>query len=322
MRMYHERLLRIRSTLTRVRALREYSIIARAGGPGQEETTIEIIATTRLDGRGAAGLERIAGSCESFDGVSVLEMEKSLNAHPDMPSFFLAYEGEALLGILSVFAPRSDEAELGALVHPAMRRKGVFSALLAASEAALKDYGYSEELFVVDGRSAPGAAVAAALGAHHEFTEYAMLYTGKAPRPGATGLEIVRLGMESFESLVELRRDAFDGSREDAESFERATFASPGREQYGAFVDGGLIGACSLGFEGAKVSVNGLVVAEAQRGRGYGQAFLGLILENLSGRSSEIVLDVNSRNESAFHIYKKMGFQVSRSVEYHRRRLS
>ena len=307
--------------MTRGRALRGYSIIAPGGGPRQEETIIEIIGTTRLDARGAAGLDRIVGACGSFDGVSALEVEKSLNAHPDMPSFFLAYEGESLLGLLSIFAPRSDEAELGALILPAKRRQGLFSALLAASEPVLKGLGYAEELFVVDGRSAPGKAVAAALGARHEFTEYAMLYKGGAPRPEAKNLEVARLGMESLEALVELRTEAFEGSRADAESFERATFASPGREQYGAFVAGKLIAACSLGFEGSRVSVNGLVVAQAQRGRGYGQAFLGLILDGLSGRSAEIVLDVNSRNGNAFHVYEKSGFRVSRSVEYYRRRL-
>jgi ribosomal protein S18 acetylase RimI-like enzyme len=294
-----------------------------------EESDFRIVAKARL---GEAELEALTGlraACESLDGIAALELEKSLNAHEDMPSFFLAYSGASLAGALSVFAPMRDEAELGALILPQLRRRGAFRALASAAEEVLADYGYLSELFVVDGRSAPGAAAAAALGAKLEFSEHACRYEGggKGRAADAQGLRISRLGIESMEELVLLRMRAFGDSREDAESFERATFASSGREEYGAYLPGPagghdrLVAAVSLGFEGKAVSVNGLVVAEGERGKGYGQAFLGELLGMLSGRGLEIILDVNSRNETAFHVYRKLGFVVLRTMGYYRRPL-
>lgn len=283
------------------------------------------VALSPEESREIAGL---ASACKTFDGISALELEKSLNAHKDMPSFFLARgdarEGDALVGALSVFAPMSDEAELGALVLPSSRRRGIFSSLLRAAQPILRGFGYSSELFVVDGRSEAGIAAASAFGARYEYTEYAMRYEGDAP--GASNapsrdLVLSRMGEDSIGVLAKLRASAFEGSLEDAEAFERSTFAAANRQVYGAFYKSELVGACSLGFEGGSVSVNGLVVDERKRGLGLGQAFLSEIVAMLKAGGYEIFLDVNSENAGAFHIYKKLGFSVLNSVQYHRRPL-
>ncbi|MCK7481053.1 MAG: hypothetical protein M0C28_30515 [Candidatus Moduliflexus flocculans] len=90
----------------------------------------------------------------------------------------------------------------------------------------------------------------AALGGKYEYTEYALRYAGPCPTVPGRGLEIRRVGIESLEELVDLRSGAFGDSREEAEAFERATFASPDRQVYAAFLGGRMAGACSLGFQG------------------------------------------------------------------------
>lgn len=288
---------------------------------------IDIAHRVALSPEESSRLDGLVSACVSLDGFSKLETEKSLNAHKEMPSFFLAREREAspFVGALSIFAPRSDEAELGALVLPAYRRRGVFASLLAAAEETIRGYGYSSELFVVDGRSEAGRAAAAALGAAYEYTEYAMRYEGDAVKDRcgeAAGLVVSRLGEESIGALVRLRAEAFEDSLEDAEAFERSTFAAANRQVYGAFLGDDLAGAVSLGFEGRSVSVNGLVVEKRLRGRGLGQAFLSEIIAMLRAGGYEILLDVNSENANAFHVYKKLGFAALTSVEYYRRALS
>jgi ribosomal protein S18 acetylase RimI-like enzyme len=269
--------------------------------------------------RDRAALGILMSGCSDFDGISELELEKSLNAHKDMASIFLSYEKGSLLGALSVFAPRTDEAEIGAIVLPSARRKGIFSHLFAESDAELRRFDYASELFVVDGRSKAGKEAALSFGACHEYTEYAMRHSGAVLLPLYEGLSIVRMGEDSIEALVDLRYEAFDGSREDTEKFEHATFAAANRQIYGAFFRGILVGVCSLGFEGREVSLNGLVIAREHRGKGLGQAFLGALVTMLSDKGHSISLEVNSQNESAFHLYKKLGFSVTRSVEYYRR---
>jgi ribosomal protein S18 acetylase RimI-like enzyme len=303
---------------------------------------IDIAHRVALSPEETRDLDGLVSACVSLDGYSKLETEKSLNAHKEMPSFFLArdvsrevargLEDSPLVGALSIFAPRSDEAELGALVLPAYRRRGVFAALVGAAEETIRGFGYSSELFVVDGRSEAGRAAAAALGAAYEYTEYAMRYEAAAAENlggdaienqggEAPGLVVSRLGKESISALVRLRADAFEDSLEDAEAFERSTFAAANRQVYGAFLGKELVGACSLGFEGRSVSVNGLVIEKKLRGRGFGQAFLSEIVAMLRAGGYEILLEVNSENANAFHVYKKLGFAVLTSVEYYRRAL-
>jgi 8-oxo-dGTP pyrophosphatase MutT (NUDIX family)/ribosomal protein S18 acetylase RimI-like enzyme len=282
---------------------------------------IDIISKARLDGREPEALARLVGACAAYDGGACIEEEKSLNAYQDMDSLFLAEEGGELSGLLSVFAPKMDEAEVGALVDPRSRRRGIFSSLLGRAESELLRFGYLDELFVIDGGSSPGKAVAAGLAARYEFTEFAMRYSGSPAGRKMPALELKRVGIERLEDLIRLRSAEFGDSREEAESFERATFAAPNRQVLCAFAEGRLIGACTIGFEGTKAEINGLVVAGAERGKGYGQAILGDLVETLSARGLEILLDVNSRNANALHIYEKAGFRPTMTKEYWRRRL-
>jgi Predicted acetyltransferase len=289
-----------------------------------------LIPKIRLDEADLRALDSLRAACEAQDCVSSLELEKSLNAHKDMPSFFLAYADDALpdeaprlAGILSIFAPMSQEAELGALVMPSERRRGVFASLLAEAERVLAAYEYSSELFVVDARSAAGREAALRLGASLEHSELAMRYerglVASAIATANHGLEIKRLGLDSLGELVRLRAEAFGGSESDAESFERSTLAAPDREQLGAYRGGSLVAALSIGYSGDAASINAFVVAEPERGRGIGQAFLGVVAESLVLRGLRPVLDVDSRNEAALHVYRKLGFAVESRVDYYGR---
>lgn len=263
----------------------------------------------------------LVADCRATEAAEELELESSLNAYQDMKCVFLAYEGKRLLGVLSLFAPRKDEAEISALVRPDARRTGVFRVLLNEAERELTLFSYSRELFVVDSRSSAGTAVATGLGAQYDFTEYSLRYAGSCPESPSLGLSVSRVGIECLDALVDLRTGEFGDSRDETENFERATFASKDRQVYAAFLDGKLVAACSLGFSGGTVSINGLVTKKELRGRGYGQAFLSRVVRLLEAQNLKMTLDVESQNANAYHLYKKMGFVEERAVEYYRRPL-
>lgn len=266
-------------------------------------------------------LDALAAECKSFDGAVCLETEAALNAYRDMKCLFLTREGGRLVGALSLFAPSRTEAEIGAAILPDARRRGVFRALLAEAESELSRFGYKEELFVVDSRSEAGKAAAGRLGARHEYTEYALRYAGPCPSVPDRGLEFRRVGLEHLGELVDLRSGEFGGSRQDTETFERATLASPDRLVFAAFKEGRMVGACSLGYQGTDVSINALVVDKAFRGSGYGQSLMAFIIRKLESEGRGMILDVESRNDDAHHIYAKLGFVQEKAVEYWRRAL-
>jgi Acetyltransferases, including N-acetylases of ribosomal proteins len=302
---------------------------------------MDILRETRVEGKRERAIEALRAECEAFDGVSDIEMASSLNAHRDMAWLFLAEgsgaEGSGaeepgeLAGALTIFAPRSDEAEIGALVRPGSRMRGVFSALLREAEGELARFGYSSELFTVNGRSESGAAVAARLGARYEYTEYEMRFAGGAgtERESAnkSRLELRLATSELFDDLVDLRLDAFGGSREDAASFERSVISSPDQREYGAWLGGRLIGAGSIASEEAGYYIHGIVVRSGFRGKGYGSELVTSLVDLAPRASAEeessrpIRLEVESRNEAAKRVYEKCGFAVSGSTAYYRRPL-
>lgn len=286
-----------------------------------ETEMIEILAVSPPIGDLENELPSFQESCGSRDGIIRLETEFSLNAFPDMRALFLARESGRLVGVLSVFAPTRHEGEINAAVLPECRRRGIFRSLLSEAERELARFGYAEELFVVDSRSGSGKEAAAGLGGTCEYTEYSLRYSGPCPKVPARDLEIRRVGLESLEDLVDLRSGAFGDSREETEAFERATFASPERQVYAAFLGDRMAAACSLGFQGREVSINGLVTAKDLRGRGYAQSLLAHIVRTLESEGYGMVLDVESRNADALHVYRKLGFLPDRSVEYWRRTL-
>ncbi|MDP3179620.1 MAG: GNAT family N-acetyltransferase [Spirochaetaceae bacterium] len=290
------------------------AVSGQSSGPG-----LRIDRFPGLAGTERAEVQALMAACLAADGFARLELEASLNAHRGMASAFLARDGGALLAALTIFQPLSSEAEIGALVLPAARRRCLFAALLAAAEEELARFGRPEELLVMDSRSSAGKAVAARLGAKYEYTEYSMRYSGGDPPPPPDGVVIERAGMERLDDLVKLRAEAFGGSHDDEQAFQRTVLESPDRDEYVALVDGALVGACSLGYEGAHVSINGIVVSEAARGRGIGRGLLSTALRIIRAKGLEAVLDVDSSNDTAFRLYKGMHFVVETAVEYHRR---
>jgi len=278
-----------------------------------------ITSLTKLDERTASDLDSLTAVGETFDGVVCLETESELNAYPDMKSLFFAYQEDRLIGALTLFAPLKLEAEVNALTLPAARNQGVFRALLDEAERELKRFGYPQELLVVESRLKAGKAVAEKLGGRHEYTEYAMRFKGPCPSSPIKELEISRVGIERLSELVDLRAGEFGDTREEAENFEKVIFASKDRQVYAASLEGKLVVACSLAFQGACVSINGFVTDKPLRGKGYGQAFMTSIIQLLEPQGFEMILDVNSQNSNAYHIYKKLGFVEKKAVDYYRR---
>jgi GNAT superfamily N-acetyltransferase len=283
---------------------------------------MRIEETARPDPGMLAGVEQLVNVCRAADGAAILPADKSLHFDPEMPSWFLAREGAELVGALSVFAPRREEAEVSALVRPDRRRRGVFTALLAATEQRLGPYGFHDELLLCDRSSAAGVAVARRLGAALAFTEYSMRQGWASPpsAPAApAGFAVAEVGLERLAELVALRAEAFGDTPENGESMTRTALDSPDRKELCAFLDGHLVGACSLAFEGRSVSINGLAVASAHRGRGLGKAFLAAIVQRFRGAGLDLVIDVESTNQAALRAYLASGFEVVSAVDYHRR---
>lgn len=280
-----------------------------------------IKSVSRLETEMKKQIHELEQICSKADGVKYLtDLDDSLNAHKKMNHTFLCYENQKLIAFLHLFAPMSSEAELSALTHPDYRIKGYFTALLLRATEELNTFQVHDLLFISQA-SFPDKNIAEHLGATYEFSEHLMSLNQSTYNIQPTDQKIVmkQQKMEYMEQLIDISVNSFNDSREDARSLIEMALLSANRRGLMAMLDDKIIGICYVRFDETEAFIFGFGVQAEFQGRGLGGAFLKLILNELfSGAVSVVKLEVESRNASALHIYKKMGFTADETIDYYR----
>ncbi|MDP4126167.1 MAG: GNAT family N-acetyltransferase [Bacillota bacterium] len=271
-------------------------------------------------------LERICNEYDNLQGSMFLD--PSLNFDQGIKTVFLLYEHCELISMLSMFIPTQLEAEITGYTLPKYRGNGYFKALLTKAVDELRKFHIAELLFVCETQSKAGKEVIKALKANYEHTEYFMRldlgrYKNRNVSTSGERLLLMRSGLDDLEMVIETSVRAFDEPYEDAKSRIENCLRSGTREQYLALLNGERIGLAATNYDDEVGSIFGFGIVPEHRGKGYGEELLNLIVNCLKqGGKTEITLDVNSENEQALGLYKKLGFRVEVAYEYYRQESS
>ncbi len=265
-------------------------------------------------------LERV---CKAYDGLSgSLYLDPSLNISPDIPCLLALFEGDRLDGVMTFFAPTQAEAELTALTHPAARRTGVFSALAAEAARQAAAFGIAELLFVCEPKSPAGVSALAALDAPLEYTEYSLRYDRALPPerlPVPDGLTLCRATAADLDVIAQISAESFSEPEERARQFLARALEQENRMQYLARLNGEPVAIGGAGLEEDEATIYGLGVLPAFQGRGIGRGMIALLLrELLSVPGRDVLIEVDSTNASALHLYLSCGFAAEATFGYHR----
>ena len=121
-------------------------------------------------------------------------------------------------------------------------------------------------------------------------------------------IEIRQLREEDIEPLAELEARSFSMPWS-AKSF-RDLLANPYCFYFVALVQGRIVGGAGYTELCGEASIDNVVVDEAYRGRGIGQALVRKLLAAGTARQIKaFTLEVRVSNLAAIHIYEKAGFQ-------------
>ncbi|MHB1685055.1 MAG: GNAT family N-acetyltransferase, partial [Bacilli bacterium] len=113
---------------------------------------------------------QLATLCNQSDNITLKINYDTLRTRPDDEvNDFLYYEREELIGFLGLYQFNSHEIEISGMVHPAYRRKGIFSALLSAAKQEVRQRGISKLIFINEMNSASGKSFLESLGAKYTF---------------------------------------------------------------------------------------------------------------------------------------------------------
>lgn len=264
-------------------------------------------------------LEKI---CKEHDGIKgSVFLDTSMNSNHEMNSMFLLYEKERLISVLIMFIPTQQEVEISAFTLPSCRGKGHFKVLLSKAKEELKKYEFPEILFVCESQSVIGKQVIMHLSAQYDFTEYSMkLDVEKYVPKDSNRLTYLKPGKNDFDKLIGLRMEVFGEGHEEAQGKVLNSFESGTRDQYLGVLDEKVIGLGSVSHEEDEVMICGFGIVSEFRSKGYGRDLLHLIVESLrlSGET-KIMIEVDSNNAHAFHLYQTFGFEIKTALEYYRK---
>lgn len=283
-----------------------------------------IYASNKLTETQLKQVHEIEQVCRSFDNTKgSISLAQELNFYKEMNCLYMAYDGEALIGVLAVFAPIKDEAEISALIQPKCRRKGLFTRLLSEALVELKRFGIKELYFVHDTGSAAGKGMIERWGIDPDHSEYLLVYDedfniGQCK----TNLHIKQTGQEDLAEMTKLSLGVFGGNEEEWIRLHQKSLDSSNILCYIPYCQGKQIGIGSVNITEQGLFIFGFGILPTHRRKGYGRAFLSSMVDELQSKFDDgILLEVDSENNSAFMLYTTSGFKKQVQFDYYKRML-
>ncbi|MBV9617092.1 MAG: GNAT family N-acetyltransferase [Ktedonobacteraceae bacterium] len=238
---------------------------------------------------------------------------------------FLYYEQDMLVGYLAFDEWGADEKEVVAMVHPDFRRKGIFSALLAAAREECQRRAIPNLLLICEQSSASGQECAKAIGARLSFSEHEMVLEDFQERyTFDERLSVREAGRADIGAIATVLAASFDDPEPlvTANLLKRFSRVEPPRIYLATFGEGELscnepVGTLRLDEANDAIGIYGFGVSPDYRGRGYGRQILEETIRTIRKTSQKpIMLDVETDNAPAIGLYKSCGFRIKTTYDY------
>jgi ribosomal protein S18 acetylase RimI-like enzyme len=278
---------------------------------------LEICVATSLTPSLVRQVRDLEGRCYEPEGLKgQVYLSTELNFDRDIPAFFLGYEQGRLAAFLGLFFPEREEAEVTAFTDPVWRRRGFFTALLHRAGQVCRENGIPSILLETDEQSQTAKKVLEHLpDARYQFSEYRMQLSAES-----------QLAPTANTQLMEVRpqhRDVYHGVAlkaleldEGAEGYLQAVFQNPLRHGYLLYWQGMPVGVFHINCEGGESCIYGLGLLPQYRGKGLGGPLVQRAALEARRFQQPVVLEVDSENGAALHLYRKSGFEVVRQINY------
>lgn len=281
---------------------------------------MQILELRELDNKQIEDIKNLEGICQRYDetkGSAFLSNE--INFSKEVNCFFLLYEEETLVSFLSMFIPRSKEAEVSAYTLPEKRKKGFFKILLESAINELRKYGVKEILFVHEPSSNDGMLALKKLNVVYDFSEYLLVYSQDEFIKRDGKLKLAPITIQDVDEIAKLHMDIFNKTLEEGKAIVNRAIESKDRISYMAKVDNEIVGICSISLEGSNAFICGLGISTKHRGLGYGKEILSKGIEKaLTMDIKDIYLEVDSKNHTAYNLYINNGFIIKTQLDYYR----
>lgn len=286
---------------------------------------MKILQLHKLNKQQIKDVEVLVQGCLKADGLErTLYLDNDINFYVNLDSFFLLYEGERLVSVLTVFEPLAEEAEITAYTTPSERKKGYFKALFQKASEELLRFELHRILFVTEPESISGLAAVKALGAKYGKSEYLLYYQfddGRSEKPleeSRDRIKLTELSYDRVEEASELSSRIFCAAVEETRDVIELALNSEFMNCYGAYIDNRLTGICNISFGAEQASIFGFGISPDYQGKGYGRLLIGQVMDLIRRRGLKAVtLHVGSDNKRAYNLYTSIGFAIQTQYDYY-----
>ena len=279
-----------------------------------------IIATNVLNPKQLSAAKTLISTVQSHDGTyRDPYLSNMLNFDHEMPVFFLAYQGEQLVGLLTVYADDED-VELAILVHPDYRRQGLARKLYANYQAETAKYPiasviYQTERVFLDKH--PNLATAWDLVENTDTETW--LGRERLPYQLSQQAELTVSLAQAYhaDDIARFQTQVFDSDYEVALRYAREAIADADSLLYLLEHGGAVIGSCTVDISTDDNYLYGLAIAPDQQQKGYGTYLVKAVINDLITKNDKpFQIAVEDDNLIAKRLYENIGFTKQTQVVY------
>lgn len=278
---------------------------------------MKILQTNELNHTQKMQIHTLQECVNAHDGLrSEAFLSAEINFDRTLTCFYLGYEGDTLTAFLTLFLPTAEEAEVTAFTHPQQRGQGRFQALLAAARVEMQKAGVPQFLFALDSACQSGNAALTHFAHTYQHTEYRMERDTLPAAAAESTVKFKRVGAENHADYRTVIAEVFPDIADNA-AFLEAVLTHKSRKGYVGYCAGEPAAAFGLLDEGSQTFLYCVGVREAFRGQGIGKALVRFALPIALAQSPRAVLDVDSDNPRAKHVYEACGFRTVYATDYY-----
>lgn len=277
---------------------------------------------TQLNGRQreeVRALENLCGEQDKIQGGISLTADEDTGT---LPAYFLCYEEELLAGFAILYRMPDMVAEICSYIHPQYRKRTMYKKLMTAVLKELKQAEIKTGYYVFEPHASKDFTDMTERGYFtYSHSEYLMEWKYSYQLMPTNALVLKQLAQPEERTAAQLLAGAF--SMPEEEAAERLSQVC-GRDgvYYAAWQKAEMVGLFALAEEKTTFYVFDFAVDGDHQGRGIGKALLKEIIRLVQekcagGEDKKVRIQVGSRNEAAFRLYQKNGFQVISQRDYY-----
>ncbi|WP_181592881.1 GNAT family N-acetyltransferase [Paenibacillus sp. YN15] len=267
-------------------------------------------------------VRELAGRCAKADSLELKLNWGMLEHRPrGTANDFLWYERGKLVGFLALYHFVPKEAEVGGMVHPDFRQRGIFSALTEAALQSARKQNIPALLFACPRQSASAKAFVESRRAVYAISDYGMKLVEQVDTGELSGIRLARGVKSQRQLLIRLDSLGFDSSEEESEALVDMTLDNPPQDTpYIAYnEEGEAVGRISSHIRDGNAHFFCFSVVPQHRRKGYGRQILlsAISLAKKQGLRS-MTLEVACNNAEALTLYHRCGFRETYINDYYR----